>query len=593
MPVVSVTRDSLFKELGKTFTQEEFADFCFEFGIELDDVIIENQDGNDVTIYKIDVPANRYDLLCLEGLSQALNCFLQRKKSPHFIKKPKLSENHVITVKEETKQIRPFIVSAVLKNIVFNEDRFQSFIDLQDKLHQNICRRRTLVAIGTHDLDTLTPPFTYEALKPEDIKFIPLNQTKEMNANELMEFYENDLKLKHFLHIIRDSPVYPVIYDSKRVVLSLPPIINGDHSKITLKYKNVFIECTATDITKAKIVLDTIIAMFSQYCEEPFSAHSVEVIHSDGITKTTFPELQYREVPIQISYINKVCGVKLTADQISTLLEKMMLEENKEKRKTIQKQDTIDHELTIIVPPTRSDILHPCDIAEDVAIAYGYNNIVPTTPKSNTIATQQPLNHLTELLRIEVSQCGFTEVLNFALSSHQDCFENMRMEDDGKTACVIQNPKTTDFQIPRISLIPGLLKTYTSSRDVKLPIKLFEISEIVVLDEKKETGAKNIRKLAALYVDSNRSGFESIHGLLDRVMQVLGIKWDSTQKDPNAYYLKETIHPSFFEKRCAQIYHGKTEIGIIGIVHPLVLKNFSILNPCSAIEIDIEHFLKK
>ncbi|KAJ5074970.1 phenylalanyl-tRNA synthetase beta chain and leucine-rich repeat-containing protein [Anaeramoeba ignava] len=290
MPVVSVTRDSLFKELGKTFTQEEFADFCFEFGIELDDVIIENQDGNDVTIYKID---------------------------------PKLSENHVITVKEETKQIRPFIVSAVLKNIVFNEDRFQSFIDLQDKLHQNICRRRTLVAIGTHDLDTLTPPFTYEALKPEDIKFIPLNQTKEMNANELMEFYENDLKLKHFLHIIRDSPVYPVIYDSKRVVLSLPPIINGDHSKITLNTKNVFIECTATDITKAKIVLDTIIAMFSQYCEEPFSAHSVEVIHSDGITKTTFPR-----TPIQ-------------------------RKEKKEKEKQ-SKNKTLNHELNLSLSQTNS-----------------------------------------------------------------------------------------------------------------------------------------------------------------------------------------------------------------------------------------------
>lgn len=36
-----------------------------------------------------------------------------------------------------------------------------SFIDLQDKLHQNICRRRTLVAIGTHDLDTIQGPFTY------------------------------------------------------------------------------------------------------------------------------------------------------------------------------------------------------------------------------------------------------------------------------------------------------------------------------------------------------------------------------------------------------------------------------------------------
>ena len=47
-----------------------------------------------------------------------------------------------------------------------------------------------------------------------------------------------------------DSPVYPVVEDSNGVVLSLPPIINGDHSKITLSTKNILIECTATDLTK-------------------------------------------------------------------------------------------------------------------------------------------------------------------------------------------------------------------------------------------------------------------------------------------------------------------------------------------------------
>ena len=46
-------------------------------------------------------------------------------------------------------------------------------------------------------------------------------------------------------------------------ILSLPPLINSDHSKIKLSTKNVFIEMTATDITKAKIALNTFISMFS------------------------------------------------------------------------------------------------------------------------------------------------------------------------------------------------------------------------------------------------------------------------------------------------------------------------------------------
>ena len=67
-------------------------------------------------------------------------------------------------------------------------------------------------------------------------------------------YFQTDSHLRHYLPIIRDSPLYPVIKDSNGVVLSLPPIINGEHSKITLKTKNVFIECTATDLTKVSLL---------------------------------------------------------------------------------------------------------------------------------------------------------------------------------------------------------------------------------------------------------------------------------------------------------------------------------------------------
>lgn len=90
----------------------------------------------------------------------------------------------------QTLRIRPFVSGAILRNIKFTKERYDSFIALQDKLHQNLARQRTLVAIGTHDLDTIEGPFTYEALPPEEIQFVSLNQTKSMNAVELMKFYE-------------------------------------------------------------------------------------------------------------------------------------------------------------------------------------------------------------------------------------------------------------------------------------------------------------------------------------------------------------------------------------------------------------------
>lgn len=76
-----------------------------------------------------------------------------------------------------------------MRDVTLNSARYASFIDLQDKLHQNICRKRSLVAIGTHDLDTIQGPFTYDALSPEDIKFRALNQTEVHSAAELMDIY--------------------------------------------------------------------------------------------------------------------------------------------------------------------------------------------------------------------------------------------------------------------------------------------------------------------------------------------------------------------------------------------------------------------
>merc|ERR1719197_81944 len=186
-----------------------------------------------------------------------------------------------LVVKASAAQIRPFVVAAVLRNVTFDADRYQSFIDLQDKLHQNICRRRTLASIGTHDLSTLKPPFVYEAKPPKDIIFTPLNQTEEMDGHRMMEVLSTHQQLKAYLPIIRDSPVYPVIYDSNRVVLSLPPIINGEHSKIKLETKDVFIECTATDLTKANIVLNTVVTMFAEHCSKPFEIEPVEVIYAN------------------------------------------------------------------------------------------------------------------------------------------------------------------------------------------------------------------------------------------------------------------------------------------------------------------------
>lgn len=72
-------------------------------------------------------------------------------------------------------------------------------------------------------------------------------------------------------------------------------------------------------------------------------------------------------------------------------------------------------EVSVTVPPTRHDIIHACDIYEDVAIAFGYNRIERTLPKTSTIGQQLPVNKLSDQLRGAVAQAGFTEALTFSL----------------------------------------------------------------------------------------------------------------------------------------------------------------------------------
>ncbi|CAG5105684.1 Oidioi.mRNA.OKI2018_I69.chr1.g2358.t1.cds [Oikopleura dioica] len=431
-------------------------------------------------------------------------------------------------------------MGAVLRNVTFTEASYESFIDLQDKLHQNLARQRTLSSIGTHDLDTVKGPFRYVARKPEEIKFVALKQEKEMSAPELLEMYEKDSFMKQYVPIIKNKERYPLILDSNSTICSLPPIINGEHSKITLSTKNVFIEVTGTDWAKTNIVLDTIVTMFSEYCAAPFKIEPVEIEYFNGKKEIT-PTLKY------------------------------------ENEKIISR-----------IPPTRHDILHPCDIMEDVAVAYDFNKLVMTMPPTNTVAKQLPINKLCDLLRVDVAAAGFCEALTFALVSRADLGEKMGFDKLPAEAVTVSNPKTAEFQVCRTGLLPGLLKTTQANRKLPLPLKLFEISDVVLKDDSTHTGCRNERHMSALCY-SNSSGFEVIHGLLDRVMELL----EAPPCEPGSadgYYIKKGSSPTYFQV-CADIYLWNEKIGQMGVIHPNTLKAFELPNPVSAFEINLEPFL--
>ncbi|CAJ1461948.1 unnamed protein product [Effrenium voratum] len=627
MPTVSVFYDCLQKALGDDVTEESFDELCFEFGLELDDVtsqkeMVEREQGadkaaglSDRVIFKVDVPANRYDLLCIEGLVRALQIFKGTMAAPLYkLSSPNPQPQMRLTVKKETAQIRPFVVGAVLRGVTFDKDRYDSFIELQDKLHVNICRKRTLVAIGTHDLSTLKPPFTYEALPPKDIRFTPLNQTEEMDGNRMMEVLSSHQQLKTYLPIIRDSPVYPVIYDSNRVVLSLPPIINGEHSKIKLETKDVFIECTATDLTKATIVLNTVVTMFAEYCTEPFVAEPVEVVYESDYPGNTFikpgdkkvyPMLEPREMSASIPRMKASLGLQaLSGEQVRDYLRKMSLPcEVDGKDKDI---------LKVQVPVTRSDVMHECDLIEDLAISYGYNKLATSVPQTVAVSGGQPVNNLSDLVRTELAMAGFTECMNWSLLSQKENYTFLRRESKAEMlrrsvdspyeycssapAVSVSNPKTIGFEIVRTTLIPGILKTLANNKQLPPPIRLFEVGDVVVQEPTKEVGCKNVRRLVAVHCNM-RSQFSLLHGALDQLMYSLRCEPAHEHEEGSkrrSFHLEPSEDPAFFPGMQAHIVCEGVRVGIIGELHPEVLgkKGFEINMPTSALELNLEPFLE-
>ena len=382
----------------------------------------------------------------------------------------------------------------------------------------------------------------------------------------------------------------------------------------------MFPPCTATDLTKANIVLDTVVSMFSEYAAKPFTVEPVKVnfINEAGdVTKSyVTPQMYTRNECADVDFVNSIIGIDITAEKMVELCNKIQLgpaclinEDGKAK-------------LQVTVPPTRSDILHPVDIAEDVGIAYGFNNIVKKVPTTATVGSEQPLHALGDLLREEIARAGYIEVLSHGLCSIRDNFTALRR--NISAAVSLSNPANVEYQVVRTTLLPGLLKTlqHNKSASFTAGFKLFEISDVVLPDNEHvvaETivGAKNVRKVCAVYAGPT-SGFEIIHGLVDRIMTL-------TEVAPEEEYIKnsskgqeekyriskegwyytirelevECNHPhagTYFPGRAAEVLLTKpgcerVSIGTFGILHPEVLGNFDIQYPSSALELDLETLL--
>ena len=309
------------------------------------------------------------------------------------------------------------------------------------------------------------------------------------------------------------------------------------------------------------------------------------------------PNLTPRETQAEVDYINECCGLKLSPEEICKMLNRMCYYATPSK----SDKNIID----VAVPTTRADVLHQADIMEDVAVSYGFNNLPRSFPsKSGTVAQPLPINKLADIIRIETAMAGWSEVMPLILCSHDENFAWLNQVDDGKTAVKLANPKSLEYQIIRTSLLPGLLKTIRENKHHSVPIKIFEVSDVAFKAPELERKSRNERHFAAAWY-GRTSGFEVVHGLLDRIMLMLkssfltneeGLKPDATTANFR-YWIEEVEeeNKTFFPGHAASVHVGvgqnEYNVGTFGILHPQVLEKFDLKYPVSTLEINLEVFL--
>jgi len=549
MPTIELSYRDLCRLVGKKLSIEELGEVIHYAKSGIDAV-----NGDALTVKVEDT--NRPDLWSAEGIAREIKGRINPKGCPKYGVK---QSNVVVNVDKKNKTVRPYTVCAVVKNLKIDVDTLSQIIQLQEKIHVTFGSNRKEVAMGIYDYDRIKPPIKFTTFKPEGIKFAPLDFEEEMTLKEILEKHP---KGKEFVHLLAAHDEYPIFIDANNEVLSMPPIINSNYSgKITEKTKNAFIECSGFNLKFLIPALNVVVAALADRGAE---IQSVKVIYPKKNMIT--PDLTPKKTSIDIDYINKVSGLKLSGKEICKLLEQANYDAELKGKK-----------IDLLYPAYRQDIMHPRDIVEDVVISYGYNKIEPVVPKLKTesgIAEKEIFsNKVSEIM----TSIGFQEILSYTLTNKENLFSKMNLKEENIVE--IENAVSANWNVFRSWLLPSLMEFYSNNQHVKYPQNIFEIGNVVLIDEKQETKTRDVRKLAVAIADS-KVKYEEIVAALDTLLNKLNVK----------YSLKRTKHESFIEGRVADIFVKNKSIGFIGEIHPTVLKNWKVEMPVVAFEIDLIFF---
>jgi len=549
MPVINFTYQNLNELLGISIDKGELIDLLPMIGSDIEDYDDEN--------LKVEFFPNRPDHYSVEGIARTLKGFLQIERGiPHYDLTPSGTS---ITVDPGLANIRPYTSCALVEDINLDDDKLVQIMEFQEDLHWVLGRDRKKVAIGIHNLDVLTPPFYYKAADPLTTSFVALDTDEEMNLKEILE---NHKKGRAYAHIIDKFDKYPLLIDSEDNVLSMPPIINGELTKLTADTKNVFVDVTGTD---KKAVDHTLNIITTSFAESGAKIKTMNVIYPNETR--TLPDLTPKKKILRVKNAQRMIGIDSSRDEIIGMLRRVRLD-----------ADALNEdEIEVSIPPYRIDVLHEVDIIENVAIGYDFRKIKARLPDVATVASEDPHKAFENRVREIMIGYGFYEVMSLMLTSEEQHYQKMNLTEDERV--VVAQPISQDRTMIRKSLLNGLMEFLEDNTHEELPQKIFEVGEVVYLDKATETRTRGVSKLAALVTHST-ANFTEIKSLTASLISNLGLKMT----------VKPLDHPSFIKGRCAEVVtKGDKVKGFFGEVSPLVISNFNLEYPVVAFELEFNH----
>jgi phenylalanyl-tRNA synthetase beta chain len=569
MPVVDVDADELRRLTGhEEKSDDELIDDLFALGLEYEG---ETEDGD----LQLEFGPDRLDRLSVEGVARSLRYQYGDDRGVYV---PNTNDpDWTIEVDESVPDERPYVTGAVIRGVDLDDAALDSLIQLQEKLHATMGRKRAKGAIGIHDLTMLKGEvlsddgrdghtITYRGVDPEGDRFVPLDSDAEMTPAQVLTDHPTG---ETYAPIVEAYERYPAIYDEIGL-FSFPPVINGRRTEVSTDSRNLFVELTGTDQW-------TIDRMCNVICyaldARGATIEEVEVVYPDGTLPR--PDFEVETKTVAHERIEGMLGVDLDVEETVDLFERSGLD-----AEVADADGATTYEVSI--PPYRTDVLHPLDLIDDVGRAYGFNELDPRYPDVATVGGRHERSTLEAAARTSLVGLGFEDLLNFHMISEGENYERMDVDPGtpvvgGADPVTITEPYSEDYTMLRTWALPSLLMVLENNTHRAYPQDLAEIGLAAGADADENTGVAERRTVAAVLARHDAT-YEDAKSRLAALCDDFGADLETPA----------TEHPTFIDGRAAAVVIDGESVGVIGEVHPQVLVDHDLELPVAAFEFRLD-----